>query len=102
MEPTNDILIDSADEMYRLLLPHAAKMRVENVGATAFLFTGMKELHDPNVCNCKKGAKRVAALKALYASLPVVLNAEQKKYLSDLFGGTLVLVNEGVTLGRLE
>ena len=32
MEPTNDILIDSADEMYRLLLPHAAKMREETEG----------------------------------------------------------------------
>jgi len=102
MEQPNDIVIESADEMYRLLLPHASKMLVENVGPVAFFFLGMKEIHDPNACNCKKGPKRVASLKALYASLPQSVNPTHKQNLSSLFGGALVLMNEGVTLGRLE
>ena len=98
----DDIVIDTPEGFYRILLPHQSKMRVENVGTVAFFFAGMKELNDPNVCSCKKGEKRKKSLESVYTTLGKSMNDEQKKYLFNIFGGALVLMQEGVVVGRLE
>ena len=102
METEEDIVVESPQELYRLMLPHHAKMRVENIGTAAFFFAGIKEYLDPNVCSCKKGEKRRQSLWTVYSTLQHSMKDEHKKYLSIMFGGPLVLMMEGVIVGRLE
>ena len=98
----DDIVVENAEELFRIMLPHQANVKVENVGHAALFFAGMKEFNDPNVCSCKKGKNRKQSLDALYVSLPFTMKTEQKSYLSNLFGGSLVIMREGVVVGRLE
>jgi hypothetical protein len=98
----DEIMVESPEELYRILLLHHAKMRVEKVGTLAFFFAGMREYTDPNTCECLKGNDRKESLWGLYSSLPKTMKPEAKVFVRDLFGGTIILKNEGVLVGRLE
>lgn len=97
-----DIVVESPEELYRILLLHHGKMRVERVGTMAFFFAGMREWLDPNICECEKGKDRKESLWSLYSSLPRTMKPEGKDMVRSLFGGTIVLKNEGALVGRLE
>lgn len=102
MSDNTDVIVNSPEELYRILIIHGRKLDADQFGVLAFFYSGMKEFTNPNTCSCKKGEKKKRSLQTLYRSLPNTMTSEQKKNVYDLFGGSVVLMMEGEPFGRLE